>query len=189
MSSSSFDNLRRLPSLLWRCVRAVYYWPGQIVLHLIRLARRQPDDWYRITAPWIVNRPYPAVDESKRRTRPASWHRFSHQFTFADEHVRFDIDYARRAGDVKVLALIFFMGMGDCFFATPLLRALKARHADLPILAFASKNAGQVNSPLLGGLKPAALRITIIATRCVKCRPIIWRCRCCTSICRARGTA
>ncbi|MGE3622411.1 MAG: glycosyltransferase family 9 protein [Bdellovibrionales bacterium] len=139
----------------WRAIRSVYYWPSEIVRHLYNLARHGPDSWYRVTAPWIINRGYPDAAVGNRRARPAGWYHFRHQFTFTGEHVIFNIDYARRAADVKGLALIFFMGMGDYFFSTPLIRALKQRYPDLPIIAFASRNAGQVNSPLLEQLLKA----------------------------------
>jgi hypothetical protein len=143
---------RRLPSLLWRAFRALYYWPTKWVAHAIRLSSHGADRWYRIKAPWIINLSYPQIDPAKRGSRPASWHQFRHHFTFDCEQARFNIDYAIKAGEVRGLALMFAMGAGDYFFSTPIINALRKRYPDMPILAFATRNAGSVNSPLVGEL-------------------------------------
>jgi hypothetical protein len=138
---------KSMPRRIWRFVRSIYYWPGMIGLHAIRLIGHRQDDWYRITAPWIRNRGYP--DKVERRPRLPGWYHFRHRFTFDYEYMKLNIGYATEAGDVKGLALMFAMGAGDYFFATPLLAALRNRFPQLPIIGFATTNAGEVNSPLL----------------------------------------
>jgi hypothetical protein len=152
------DHIRFVRRTLWRGVRSIYYWPTQLIRHGVELSRHGRDDWFRITAPWIINRPYPLAltsitasspGERGQNKPPAKWFRFQHRFTFEDEHVRFNIEAAKGRGRVKDLALIFFMGLGDYFFTTPLINALKVSHPELTITAYVSRNGGSVNSPML----------------------------------------
>jgi hypothetical protein len=68
------------------------------------------------------------------------------------ESVTFDIPEAMNRLEVNGLALIFFMGLGDYFFSTPLLAALRRRFPELAIHAYVSKNFDSHNSPLVGKL-------------------------------------
>jgi hypothetical protein len=151
MSSGSAKSApRKLASSLWRAIRALYYYPVRIALHVFFVARHRPDEWYRIAAPWIPQIPYPALQESK--PRPASWYHFRHHFLFRLENLRINLDYACRAADVKGLALLYAMGAGDYLFTTPLLAAIKQKYPQLRIIAFGTKNGGEANSPLVPDL-------------------------------------
>nr|WP_294526723.1 hypothetical protein [uncultured Rhodopila sp.] len=61
----------------------------------------------------------------------------------------YDIKRMRRTRPVSGLALIFHMGAGDYLMATPLIRALRLAHPDLPLYAYASTHGDTVNSPLV----------------------------------------
>ena len=136
---------------VWLALRSLYYWPAQWLTHAARLASLPSDPWYRITAPWLPSAAKKSLQVDQKHRTP-HWYQFRHQFTFADEHVVFDLDRAVQSADVKGIGLIFFMGMGDYFFATPLIGAIKKRFPHLPIIGFASKNGGDVNSPMLAEL-------------------------------------
>jgi len=140
---------RSVLSAAWRAVRLVYYWPAQLVMHIIRVARHPADSWYRITAPWIVNRPYKPATGRRLVNLSAGWYHFRHKFTFDREHMQYNFDYAQQTGGVKGLALLFALDAGDYFYLAPLVAALKARYPQWPIIAFATRNAGEVNSPLI----------------------------------------
>ena len=138
-----------IPRRLWRAVRSIYYWPGLTLAHLVRLAASyRSDNWYRITAPWIYNHGYPS--EVRRKPRPPGWYHFKHRFTFEHEHMRLNLCHAKRAADVKGLALMFALGAGDYFYLAPMIAELKARYPEWPIIAYATDNAGDVNSSLIG---------------------------------------
>ena len=54
--------------------------------------------------------------------------------------------------NVKGVALIFFMGIGDYLYTTPMLAALKKKYAKLPFYAYVGAQFDRNNSPLVGKL-------------------------------------
>jgi hypothetical protein len=64
----------------------------------------------------------------------------------------YDIPRIRRARRVDGLALIFFMGLGDYLFTTPVVEALRVAHPGLLIYAYFSTSADAVNSPLVADM-------------------------------------
>jgi hypothetical protein len=62
------------------------------------------------------------------------------------------IGHMRRTKPVNGLALVYFMGAGDYLMTTPLIRALRIAHPDLPIYAYASTHNDNVNSSLVAQL-------------------------------------
>jgi hypothetical protein len=69
-----------------------------------------------------------------------------------DEHVVYDLDVGIHKGKAAGIALVFFMGMGDYVYATPLLAELRRRYPDTPIYGYVSNNMDGNNSPLVGKL-------------------------------------
>lgn len=61
----------------------------------------------------------------------------------------YDIAMVRRTRQVDGLALVFFMGLGDYLFATPVIEALRLAHPGLLIYAYASTSNDAVNSSLI----------------------------------------
>lgn len=62
------------------------------------------------------------------------------------------VDIARALGampDINRIALVFFMGIGDYYYATPFLEKLKVCVPNLPLVAYVSKNFDVNNSPLV----------------------------------------
>lgn len=64
----------------------------------------------------------------------------------------YDIARMREIRQVDGLALIFFLGLGDYLFTTPVIEALRIAHPGIPIYAYASTHADHVNSPLVAGM-------------------------------------
>jgi hypothetical protein len=64
----------------------------------------------------------------------------------------YDIARVRRTRQVDGLALIFFMGLGDYLFTTPVVEALRVAHPGLLIYAYFSAGADAVNSPLVADM-------------------------------------
>jgi len=68
------------------------------------------------------------------------------------EHIVYDLDSAIHRGGIAGIALVFFMGMGDYVFATPLLSELRRKYSDLPIYGYVSSTTDGNNSPLVARL-------------------------------------
>ncbi|MDE1901739.1 MAG: hypothetical protein KGI37_08860 [Alphaproteobacteria bacterium] len=68
------------------------------------------------------------------------------------DRVVFDIDRAVAKMEVKGIALIFFMGLGDYIFTTPLLTALWHKFPGIPLHAFISTATDKNNSALIKDL-------------------------------------
>ena len=80
------------------------------------------------------------------------WYRIRRPL-YRHEHVyyNFDAALASNAG-VKGLALIFFMGIGDYLYTTPMIEALKKKYPFLPFYAYVGAQFDRNNSPLVGKL-------------------------------------
>src|ERR1700683_5237412 len=94
---------------------------------------RATPEWYRVLRP---NDP---------------WLQFREQLAPA-EHVICDLDVAIHKGKAAGIALVFFMGIGDYIFSTPLLAELRRRYPDTPIYGYVSSSTDTNNSPLVGKL-------------------------------------
>lgn len=71
------------------------------------------------------------------------------------EHVFYNLDNALAVNpDVKGVAFIFFMGIGDYLYTTPLLAAVKEKYPNLPFHAHVGAQFDRNNSPLVGKLLP-----------------------------------
>ena len=64
----------------------------------------------------------------------------------------YDIARIRQIRQVDGLALIFFLGLGDYLFTTPVIEALRIAYPGLPIYGYASTHADAVNSPLVAAM-------------------------------------
>lgn len=68
------------------------------------------------------------------------------------QRVKFNLDEVLKSGKAKGLALVFYMGMGDYLFTTPLIEALRKEYPNICFQAYASKTSDSTNSPLVGKL-------------------------------------
>lgn len=101
--------------------------------------------WYRFDEPPQAGAP---------ETLPVNerWYRISRPL-YRHEHVFYNFDNALSANpQVKGLALIFFMGIGDYLYTTPMLEALKKKYPHLPFYAYVGAGFDRNNSPLVGKL-------------------------------------
>lgn len=90
----------------------------------------------------------------KTETQPinAAWHKI-HRRLYRKEHVFYNIDNALAANpDLKGIALIFFMGIGDYLYTTPMIAALKEKYPKLSFYAYVPKGFDRNNSPIVGTL-------------------------------------
>ncbi len=107
--------------------------------------------WPEKTAPWyrLGSRPFrpgvlsPADSRGYRIRRPLYRH----------EEVHYNLDYAvRTPGAVKGIAFVFFMGIGDYLYTTPVWEALKKKYPQLPFYAYVGAQFDRNNSPIVGKL-------------------------------------
>lgn len=81
-----------------------------------------------------------------------SWYKICRPL-YRHEHVYYDFDAALAANpQLRGLALIFFMGIGDYLYATPMIEALKTKYPHLSFHAHVGAQFDRNNSPLVGKL-------------------------------------
>ena len=68
------------------------------------------------------------------------------------EHVRYNFDNALATGAVKGFAFIFFMGIGDYLYTTPVWGELKKKYPNVPFYAYVGAQFDRNNSPIVGKL-------------------------------------
>lgn len=81
-----------------------------------------------------------------------AWYRISRPL-YRHEHVYYNFENALAANpQVKGVAFVFFMGIGDYLYTTPMLEALKQKYPSLPFYAYVGAQFDRNNSPLVGKL-------------------------------------
>lgn len=82
----------------------------------------------------------------------ARWYRIRRSL-YMHEHVYYNLDNALAVNPhVKGFAFVFFMGIGDYLYATPVLEALKRKYPSIPFYGYVGKQFDRNNSPLVGKL-------------------------------------
>lgn len=125
--------------LVHRCLKASYRCALRLAIvtkkHFLDepQSTRAAPEWYRVLRP---NDP---------------WFQFREQLA-PDEHVIYDLDVGIHKGKAAGIALVFFMGIGDYIFSTPLLAELRRRYPETPIYGYVSSSTDTNNSPLVGKL-------------------------------------
>lgn len=103
------------------------------------------------------------------------WHRIKRPL-YRHEHVYYDFDKALAVNpDVKGLALIFFMGIGDYLYATPMIEALKKKYPHLPLHAHVGAQFDRNNSPLVGKLLETNPHVEKVFYFDGMRHPLIWK--------------
>lgn len=103
--------------------------------------------WYQFDR---VQVPGAAVHETLPINK--EWYRISRPL-YRHEHVYYDFEKALAVNpQVKGIALIFFMGIGDYLYTTPMLEALKMKYPSLPFYGYVGAQFDRNNSPLVGKL-------------------------------------
>ena len=101
--------------------------------------------WYKFGAKPVLG---------ARETLPidAAWHRVNRKL-YRREHVFYNIDNALKANPrLEGLALVFFMGIGDYLYATPMIEVLAKKYPQLKLYGYVSKHTDRNNSPISGTL-------------------------------------
>lgn len=115
--------------------------------------------------------------EPVKETLPVNkeWHRIKRPL-YRHEHVYYDFDKALAANpDLKGIALIFFMGIGDYLYTTPMIEALKKKYPNLPLHAHVGAQFDRNNSPLVGKLLETNPHIDKVFYFNGKRHPLIWK--------------
>ncbi len=124
----------------------VVYEIGRWLLHKLFFFLPQPTPvWYRFNKRPVAGarETLPLTNTWYRICRPLYWH----------EHVYYNLDNALAANpNVKGFAFVFFMGIGDYLYTTPVLEALKQKYPHLPFYAYVGGQFDRNNSPLIGKL-------------------------------------
>ncbi len=116
--------------------------------------------WHK-TLGGFIRQPYPiwyAFDKTPKNASKEllpinkAWHKTARSL-YRHEHVFYNIQNALKANpNLKGLALIYFMGIGDYLYTTPMLESLAKEFPKLDIYAYVSKHFDRNNSPIVGTL-------------------------------------
>ncbi len=115
--------------------------------------------------------------EPARETLPFNkeWYRIKRPL-YRHEHVYYDFDKALAANaNVKGIALIFFMGIGDYLYTTPMIEALKQKYPNLPFYGYVGAGFDRNNSPLVGKLLETNPYIEQVFYFQGQRHPLIWK--------------
>lgn len=94
----------------------------------------------------------PANGVAETRPVTPAWYSISRPF-YMHEHVYYNLDNALAANpNVKGFAFVFFMGIGDYLYTTPVLEALKQKYPHIPFYGYVGAQFDRNNSPLVGKL-------------------------------------
>ena len=103
------------------------------------------------TAPWY------RFDNNSFRTgnllpHDPRWYRINRPL-YRHEEIHYNLDYALSVPSaVRGIAFIFFMGIGDYLYTTPVWEVLKKRYPNVPFYAYVGAKFDRNNSPIVGKL-------------------------------------
>lgn len=124
----------------------VVYEMGRWLGHkILGLGRQQTPVWYGFD-----QKPLPTA----RETLPISpaWYRICRPL-YRRENIYYNLDNALAVNpNIKGIALVFFMGIGDYLYTTPMLEALKQKYPQLPFYGYVGAQVDRNNSPVVGKL-------------------------------------
>lgn len=127
---------RRLPCVCYETGRWLYH-------QLTGFLPEKTAPWYRFdNKPFQTDKIAPSDPSFYRISRPLYRH----------EHVHYNFDNALQTGAVKGFAFIFFMGIGDYLYTTPVWGELKKKYPNVPFYAYVGAQFDRNNSPIVGKL-------------------------------------
>lgn len=92
------------------------------------------------------------------------------------EHVYYNLDNALAVNPkIKGFALVFFMGLGDYLYTTPLIEALAKKYPNMELWAYVSDKLDRNNSPLVAKLLKTNPNIKKVKTFKGFRNPFIWK--------------
>ncbi len=120
-------------SLRWLKHKVLFFWPEKTPV------------WYG-----FGRRPVNGARETLPLTK--DWYHIARPL-YRHEHVYYNLDNALAANPrVKGFAFVFFMGIGDYLYTTPVLAALKQKYPKIPFYGYVGGQFDRNNSPLVGKL-------------------------------------
>ena len=114
----------------WMWHKLTFWWPETTA------------PWYRFDAANCRPKLTPQDPAFYRITRPLYRH----------EEVHYNFAPALQTGDVKGVAFIFFMGIGDYLYTTPVWEEVKKKYPNVPFYAYVGAQFDRNNSPIVGKL-------------------------------------
>lgn len=125
-------------------------------------------NWYNFDAPCCAcKKEYLQIDKD--------WYKLPRPL-YLHEHIFYNIDNALNANpDLKGLALVFFMGIGDYLYTTPMLAALKNKYPKLKFYGYVSKHFDRNNSPIVGTMLEANPNFEKVFYFDGYRNPVIWK--------------
>lgn len=92
------------------------------------------------------------------------------------EHIYYNLDNALAVNPkIKGFALVFFMGLGDYLYTTPLIEAIAKKYPNMELWAYVSDKMDRNNSPLVAGLLKTNPHIKKVKTFKGIRNPFIWK--------------
>ncbi len=113
----------------------------------------------------------------KKETLPLdeSWYHIRRPL-YLHEHVYYNLDNALAANpNIKGFAFVFFMGIGDYLYTTPVLSALKQKYPHIPFYGYVGAQFDRNNSPLVGKLLEANPHFEKVFYFQGARHPLIWK--------------
>ena len=95
---------------------------------------------------------------------------------YIHEHVYYNLENALAVNPkIKGFALVFFMGLGDYLYTTPLIEALAKKYPQIELWAYVSDKMDRNNSPLVAGLLKTNPYIKKVQTFTGLRNPFLWK--------------
>ena len=125
----------------------VVYETGRFIGHkCLGLGRMKTPAWYGF------DKKPATVPAGTTQTFDKTWYRIARPL-YRHEHVFYNLEAALKANpDVKGFAFIFFMGIGDYLYTTPVWGELKKKFPNVPFYGYVGAQFDRNNSPLVGKL-------------------------------------
>ncbi len=115
--------------------------------------------------------------KTKKETLEINKQWFSiHRPLYIHEHVYYNLANALAVNPkIKGFALVFFMGLGDYLYTTPLIEALAKKYPNIELWAYVSDKMDRNNSPLVAGLLKTNPHIKKVQTFKGLRNPFLWK--------------
>ena len=150
--------------------------PACVAYESVRWGYHKLVGWWEATTPvWYSFNRRPLSAKQEFLPLNAQWYHIRRPL-YMHEHVYYNLDNALAVNkNIKGFAFVFFMGIGDYLYTTPVLDTLKKKYPSIPFYGYVGENFDRNNSPLVGKLleeNPAFEKVSYFkGTR----HPLIWK--------------
>ncbi len=127
--------------------------PLCVAYESVRWLKHKLFGWMEPATPvWYGFNHHPQNVHVEKLPIDATWYRVCRPL-YMHEHVSYNLDNALWANpQVKGFAFVFFMGIGDYLYTTPVFEALKHKYPNIPFYGYVGEQFDRNNSPLVGTL-------------------------------------